>query len=351
VSRVTQAIAAAAPGDAVTNQAFAYDVLLREWGFETRIVAEHVHPSLAGRVRRLDGGGRAGLGGEPVILHLSIWSAAVRAALATPGPLALVYHNITPGDLLRPVSPDIAAECDRARQALPALRGRTDVVVADSSFNADELAAVGIDAEVVPLLLELDGPARPVRAEAGDPPTVLSVGRLAPSKRVEDAIGAFHLFQSVHAPRAELVLVGSEDGFAPYRAALGILVARLGVRGVRFAGRVSDAERDALYARADAYLCMSEHEGFCAPLVEAMAHGVPVVARRAGAVPETVGGGGIVVERDLPLVAEALAEVVSSPATRRGLAAGARRRLAELDPAVTARRLREVLAPVLWPDG
>jgi glycosyltransferase involved in cell wall biosynthesis len=128
-------------------------------------------------------------------------------------------------------------------------------------------------------------------------------------------------------------------------------VARLGVRGVRFAGRVPDAERDALYGRADAYLSMSEHEGFCAPLVEAMAHGVPVVARRAGAVPETIGGGGIVVERDLPLVAEALAEVVSSPATRRGLAAGARRRLAELDPAVTARRLREVLAPVLWPDA
>ena len=90
------------------------------------------------------------------------------------------------------------------------------------------------------------------------------------------------------------------------------------------------------------------HEGFCAPLIEALAHGVPVVANDAGAMPETLGGAGLVVDgSDLPLVAEALHELTSSPSTRELLYDAADRRLAELRPETLAPRIREALAPLL----
>lgn len=343
---VNQLIAAASPGDAVTDQALAWQRLLAGWGHRGEIVAEHVHPSLAGRVRRLQAGSSELLGSGALVLHYSVWSTTIEAALRAPGPLAVCYHNVTPGDLLRDANPTLAAACDRARESLPRLRGRARAIVADSAFNASELEAVGLSSRVVPLLLDTRRRTtmRPARAGGA---TLLSVGRIVPNKRVEDVIGAFHLYAGHRDPDARLVLVGSDAGFERYRVGLDRFVTRLGIDGVTFAGRVSDSERDDWYARADAYLCMSIHEGFCAPLVEAMASGVPIVARGAAAVPETVGRAAILVDGDLALAAEAVHEVVSSAPTRAGLNTAAAARLSELDAAIVAERLREALSPVI----
>ncbi|WP_217914363.1 glycosyltransferase [Miltoncostaea marina] len=344
MTTVRQLLAAAAPGDAVTGQALAWGELLGRWGHRCEIVAEHVHPDLTGRVRRLADAGDHGSG--PVILHLSIWSAVVPAALDAPGPLAVCYHNVTPGRLLRAHNAALADDCDRARAMLPAVAPRARAAVADSTFNARELTAAGCaGVAVVPLLLDL--PPAPPHRPAGRPPSIVSVGRIVPNKRLEDVIRAFALYQREHAPDARLTLVGGAGGFERYREALERFVPRTGAAGVRLTGWVPQEALEAAYREADAYLCMSEHEGFCAPLVEAMARGVPVVARDAGAVRETVGGAGLVIERDLPLAAEALHEVVASDATRRGLAAAAARRLRELDPESVGARLRSALAPVL----
>jgi glycosyltransferase involved in cell wall biosynthesis len=248
---------------------------------------------------------------------------------------------------LRAFNPEVAALCDRGRHAL-ARFARPKVLIADSSFNAEGLREAGLgEAAVVPLLLDV--PRRPPRRlEAQRHPTVLSVGRIVPNKRLEDVIKAFALYQRHRAPSASLVLVGSAVGFENYRRALERLVERVEVERVFLTGPISSQARDAWYGHADAYLSMSVHEGFCAPLVEAMAHGIPVVARGAGAVPETLGGAGIVLDgEDLPLVAEALNEVVSSTETRTGLAAAAAQRLAELRPEAVAPRIRAALAPLL----
>jgi glycosyltransferase involved in cell wall biosynthesis len=347
--RVVQAIAAAAPADAITGQALAWRRLLAGWGHDGEIVAEHVHPALRGEVLRLDAGGAEALRTGAVILRYSVWSGVVEPALAAPGPLVLWYHNVTPGELLRAWNPALAADCDRARAALSRIGARARALVADSAFNAAELAAAGAPgASVVPLLLPRPASA-PAPPSPGEGPWILSVGRIAPSKRLEDVIKVFALYQRHIEPGAGLALVGGADGFESYRDALRALARRVGARDVRFAGRLTDEERDALYRRAGAYLCMSAHEGFCAPLVEAMAHGVPVVARPAGAVAETVGGGGLVIEGGLPLMAEALHEVVSGPVTRTALRAGAAARLAELDPVAVADRGRRALAPILGP--
>jgi glycosyltransferase involved in cell wall biosynthesis len=347
IPAVHQILPAASPYDAITGQALAWQELLRRWGFTSEIVAEHVHVDLLGSVHRLDRGTRRLLDNGSVVLRYALWSATVEAALSVRGPVALCYHNITPGKLLREFNPAVADLCDRGRAALSMFKGRMDTVIADSSFNAAELRHAGVGhATVVPLLLDL--PHTVPRRRASRQPVVLTVGRLAPNKRLEDVIKSFTLYQRNRASAASLVIVGPEVGFERYRRALDALVARLGARNVQFTGAISGDARDAWYARADAYISMSVHEGFCAPVIEALAHGVPVVARGAGAVPETLGDAGIVLDgADLPLFAEGLHELASSRSTRSALYDAADRRLAELSPELLVPRIRAALGPLL----
>jgi glycosyltransferase involved in cell wall biosynthesis len=127
-----------------------------------------------------------------------------------------------------------------------------------------------------------------------------------------------------------------------------VLVERIGARRVFFTGAISSEARDTWYRRGDVYLSLSVHEGFCAPLIEALARGMPVVARNAGAMPETLGRAGLVLDDpDPPLVAEALHELASSRSTRNMLFDAAERRLEDLRPEVLAPRIRSALAPLL----
>ena len=151
-----QLLPAAVPYDAITGQAFAWRDLLRGWGHVSEIVADHVHPDLLGTVHRLDRRTRRLLNNGGLVLHYAAWSETVGTALRAKGPLALCYHNITPGELLRKFNPATADMCDRGRAVLGVFRGRVDALITPSSFNAAELRAAGVgEAAVVPLLLEV----------------------------------------------------------------------------------------------------------------------------------------------------------------------------------------------------
>ena len=153
---VHQLLPAAAPYDAITGQAFAWRELLRRWGWASEILAEHVHPDLYGSVHRLDRRTRRLLDNGSLILRYALWSPAIETALRAKRPVALCYHNITPGSLLREYNPAVADLCDLGRASLSIFKGRTRTVIADSSFNAAELRDAGIgEAMVVPLLLDL----------------------------------------------------------------------------------------------------------------------------------------------------------------------------------------------------
>lgn len=346
---VHQVIAAASPGDAVTDQALRWRDVLRGWGYASELVAEHVHPTLVREVHRLDGRGPRVLSGAAgLVLHYSIWGAAAEAALAHGAPMAVVYHNVTPPELLRAANPAVAAMCALGRERLADLAGRVTALIADSAFNARDLAEAGLgEAAVVPLLIRPVDPPDRVRPPDG-PPRMLSVGRIVPNKRLEDVVRVHALAQRAHDPAAELTLVGSWEGFEPYHRALAALPGQLGSGGVRLTGRVPDAQRDEAYERASVYVCMSVHEGFCLPLVEALQRGLPVVARAASAVPETLGAAGIVLpDDDLAVFAEAVVEVSRSEPLRAALAAAARERLAELAPERVVGMMRDALGPVL----
>ena len=343
---IHQLIPSAAPTDAVTEQAVAWRDALRRQGVASEIHAEHIHPAFAHDARPI-----ARFRPKPdegAILHYSIWSSVAERALELPPErLGLNYQNITPGHLLEEVNPIVAELCDRGRHELKRLAGKVGVLIAPSQFNALDLEDAGhTDVQIVPLILPVKTPP-PVRASVA--PTVLTVGRVVPSKRLEDAIRALAVLRQTLVSDAVLEIVGSWEGFESYRQSLDRFTARLGmVDAVIFHGRVSDAERDAIYSRAGVYLCMSEHEGFCAPLIEALSQGLPVVARSAGAVPETLGGAGLLLpDGDAALAAEVLAAVLTRHDVRAALHTRSEHRLADLAPELIEQRLLAALAPLL----
>jgi hypothetical protein len=122
---------------------------------------------------------------------------------------------------------------------------------------------------------------------------IIFVGRVIPNKKFEDVIRAFHAYRTRHNPRSRLLLAGSYSGFERYLAMLHSLIARLGTPDVHFLGHVSNEELSALYDVADLFLCASEHEGFCVPIIEAFYKRIPVLAYAATAVPATMDGGGV----------------------------------------------------------
>lgn len=176
------------------------------------------------------------------------------------------------------------------------------------------------------------------------------VGRVAPNKAQHDVVKAFAWYRRVFDAEASLTLVGGVSA-SSYWSALERFVDGLGLSGVvRLAGSVSEVELEGLYRSADVFVCLSEHEGFCVPLLEAMAHGVPVVALGAAAVPETLGDAGLVLGSKRPgLVAEAVARVVGDAGLRARLVAAGRRRLEDFSLARTRRTLLDALQPVLDP--
>jgi glycosyltransferase involved in cell wall biosynthesis len=233
-----------------------------------------------------------------LIHHFSIGSRASRTAYALPGRMALVYHNITPPEYFIGVHKDLVKQCFRGRRELMAYIERSDLALGDSEYNRQELEALGFPTTgvlpVVPDFSHLDVPPDDSLAAGFDDDwtNVMFVGRVIPNKKFEDVIRAFHVYRTRHNPRSRLLLVGSYSGFEAYLTLLTTLVAELGTPDVHFLGHVSNEQLSALYDIADLFLCASEHEGFCVPIIEAFHKGVPVLAYAATAVPATMDGAG-----------------------------------------------------------
>ncbi|HEY3727189.1 MAG TPA: glycosyltransferase [Solirubrobacteraceae bacterium] len=341
--RVVQVLCAAGPVDAVTNQALAYRALFQRWGWTGEDYAPvqaqgigrgAIRPLHELRPRR----------DELLVLHYSGYAAGIERVLSGCRRSLVVSHNITPPEYFWSSDPVEAVRCQLARGQLAELAQAAGALAGVSEFNAAELrGAGGRDAEVIPVLFDRralggrDGPAD------GAPPTILFVGRLVPHKRQDLVIRAFARFRQ-SAPDARLMLVGVP--LSPgYAATLAALADRLAPGAVTFEAELTAAELWRRYRAAHAFLCLSEHEGFCIPLLEAFHFGLPVIARDAGAVGEVVGDAGVLVdERDGPAtVAELLRIVVSDGELRGELASRGERRLAHYDYEQTAARLRETL--------
>jgi L-malate glycosyltransferase len=324
--RVHQVLATLGYGDAIGHEVLGIQRALRAGGYDSSICVETADPRLEDLTLDYRDMVGAVTPEDVLIHHFSIGSRASRTAYALPGRMVLVYHNITPPEYFIGVHKDLVKLCFRGRRELTAYIDRCELALGDSEYNRQELHHLGFKSTgvlpVVPDFSHLDVvPDRVLAREFDDGWTnLMFVGRVIPNKKFEDVIRAFHVYRARHNPRSRLLLVGSHSGFERYLEMLHALVGRLGTPDVHFLGHVSNEELTALYGVADLFLCASEHEGFCVPIVEAFHKGVPVVAFAATAVPATMDGAGVLYDtKDPGEIAKIVDAVLSDPAIEQAI--------------------------------
>lgn len=346
------------PGDAVTTHMLEIDRRLRAWGLETQVFAEHVAPSFR-QVALSDVELPPLLTADEAVLiyHYSIYSPNVRLFRAFQGRKMLVYHNITPGAFFRRWDPYQAWLCEMGRRALGTLSS-CPLALGDSEYNRSELVEAGFAPQrtgVLPIFVGLDSLDRVEpdgtllqRLRAGRTVNILSVGRIVPSKAIEEMIRVFYVYHRCINPDSRLLLVGSR--YLPaYDEQLAALVHALDIEdAVTMTGSVSPARLKTYYLAADLYLTTSYHEGFCMPLLESMHYGVPILAREAAAIPETLGQAGVLFARlGHGEVAEMAHLLVTDLNLRSQVVATQRARLRDFSPG----RVEQQLAAALHQIG
>lgn len=344
---VHQVLSGAGPFDAVTNEALAFRALFERWGWAGRDVAATRDPRVGRQVGEL-----RDLRAQPddvLLLHYSAYAPRIERVLALPNRKVLLSHNVTPARWLWGYDAMTAVQCALGEAQLARYVAGCEWFAADSAFNAADLRAAGAgEVTVLPVLAD------PARLGAPDPrprppgpPQLLFVGRLMPHKRQDEVIRAFALYRAEHAPDARLTLVGEPLNVA-YGARLHRLAERLAPGAVAFEGGLSPAELADRYRAAHAFVCLSEHEGFCIPVLEALHFGVPVVARARGAVPEIAGDAALMAgDDDLAVVAELIHLAVTEDDLRAELRRRGSARVAALAPAHTETGLKALIERVL----
>jgi glycosyltransferase involved in cell wall biosynthesis len=316
--RIHQVLATLGYGDAIGHEVLGIQRVRRAAGYESDIFVDTADQRVESMTRDYRELVDASDPENLFFHHFSIGSKASRTAFALPDRMALIYHNITPPEYFIGVHRTLARQCFRGRRELHAYVDRCDLALGDSEFNRQDLEGLGFKRTavlpVVPGFSHLDRePNRLVARDFDDDWTnIVFVGRVIPNKKIDDLIRFFHAYHTVFNPRSRLLIVGAQSGFERYLASLHQLTASLGTDNVEFIGHVSDEELVAFYDLADLFLCASEHEGFCVPLVEAFYMEVPVLAFAATAVPATMDGAGVLFESKDPLEVARLMDAIVS---------------------------------------
>jgi len=387
VSGIHQFVPIVHAGDAVGQHAMALRAALRDRGADSEVYVETRDPETARQTRMASDYPAAARPGDLLVYQFATVSDLAAWLVGRPEPLVVNYHNVTPASFFAPWDDALARHQVRARSELEAMAGRATLGVADSEWNRGDLDEAGFVATaVVPPIVALagerpeDGRSPDERPEGGRSPDErpedgrspderpedgpprrrgarwLAVGRLAPNKALEDTLTGFLAYRTRYDPAAELLVVG-KTVVPAYTTALRCYAAELGLAdAVRFAGRVTDAALAAAYQSADVLVVASEHEGFCLPAVEAMAGGLPVVAYSKGALPEVLGGAGVLLASKDPLtMAGAVHRVQTDRRWRQELVRAGRRRVGSLGLEDAGARLAELLLAVRdgrpWPDS
>jgi glycosyltransferase involved in cell wall biosynthesis len=348
---VNQWLPAAHRGDAIGDSARRVRDLLREMGHDSHIYALTIDDDMRGEVRSFaEADARQG---DVTIFHYALPSPMTDAFGTLPKGRVLQYHNITPAHFFAPYQPQVFRIAALGRQDLASLAGRTDLALGDSEYNRQELEQLGFTPSgVCPIALDLaritDAPRHPVLERLlGDGLTnFLFVGRMAPNKRIEDIVRLAEVYKRYIDANYRFIFVGRTEGIPRYYATVRALIAEFDMLPDRFLfpGAVPDWELAAYYRTASVYLSLSEHEGFCVPLLEAMAADVPVFAYESSAVPDTLGGAGVCWSpKDLEYAAELLGQLAFDPQLRAAVIARQRERLEDFSEAGLVARLRDVL--------
>ena len=360
MTAVHQFVPALLPRDATGDHTRALRDALRAAGWESDIYVEAAHDELRGEATYFEEYPDRARPGDVLLYQLGTSSPVAEFLLGRSEPLVLDYHNVTPESYYEGWEAHTAAKVALAREQVAALAPKAVLGIADSAFNALELDALGCPAtEVVPIIvdLHLDAGVDPGERERlarahGEATVLLFVGRISPNKAHQRLVEALYVYRRLYDPDARLHLVGPTVT-PDYAEAVFAFADELGLAGaVRHGEGLTEAQLAAWYEDADVFVCLSEHEGFCIPLLEAMRSGTPIVALDAGAVGETLGDAGLLLPTARPgTVAAAVDRVRRDPGLAATLVEAGERRLAGFAALATRQRFVDVLAGVVGADA
>ena len=348
---INQWVPAAHKGDAIGDSARRVRGLLRSMGHESELYALTIDDDLRHDVRPFTD--PAATQGQLTIFHYALPSPMTDAFASLGSGRILQYHNVTPASYFAPYDPSLFRLASLGRDELATLAGQVDLALGDSDFNRRELEALGFSRTgVFPIAVDTSRVTQPAERPALDAilddglVNFLFVGRIAPNKKIEDIIRLAEFYKRYVDAYYRFIFVGRFDVVPRYYSMIRALMTEYRFLNDRFlfTGSISDEELAVYYRHAAVYISMSEHEGFCVPLVEAMAADVPVLAYAAAAVPDTLGGAGVqFAPKDLEYAAELLGALAFDDDLRAQVIAGQRRRFADFGDARITRELTALL--------
>ena len=338
-------------GDAVGNDALAIHHCLLKAGYDSIIAASAVNEKITEKVFSPEE--LSGINDEDVIIyHLSTGHPLNETFHRLPGKKIIRYHNITPSEYFYGYDQKLVGNAAMGYRDLFALRNTPDHILAVSNFNLTGMREMDYkaDADIMPILIPFSDyeskPDEDVIKEMSDGRTnILFVGRIVPNKRQEQLIRAFYHYRKVYDESARLILAGNYGGMEPYYDSLVRYSDSLGLKdSVIYTGHVSFTGILAYYRTASALLCMSDHEGFCVPLVEAMYFDVPIIAKDSSAIAETMDGAGILLKDDDPAMAAAvLDKVIKNADLRNEIVESQKERLKDFSNEKIEKQLLELI--------
>lgn len=338
--------------DAIGENTLALQEGLIKLGYNSYIFCESREDELKDRVMPFKYYSQFSSPHNVLVIHYCFKTPLLRELLSLPDRKILVYHNITPAKFFENFSPRSAKESSQAREDLKMLIGKVELAVGVSKFNLLELQRLGFEnGAVIPILRNFKqnglfpDPAIIRKFKREGWANWLFVGRITPNKKQEDLIKTFYYYCKYINPHSRLVLVGNAEGMEFYLKYLQKLASYLGIRkNVVFTGSVSESELTAYYNVADLFIIMSEHEGFCVPVLEAIAAGIPVLAYDSSAIGETLGGCGVLLkEKKFPQISEMANYILRNPEFRKRLVEKQSERLQEFSSEKTLEKWEKLL--------
>lgn len=325
---IYQLLSTIAYGDAVSNDTIAMEKVIKRMGLHTRIYAESIVAPLDKKTALHVDELKNVKKDDIIIFHMSTGSRLNFDVAKYECRKIVVYHNITPAEYFKKNDKKFMDICQYGLQGACYLADKVDYCIADSKFNKNDLINMGYKSpiDVLPIIIPMtDYDKKPdkgiLKKYSDDYVNILFTGRIAPNKKQENLIAAFYYYNRLYNNKSRLILAGSFRYEDPYYIRLTEYTKKLGMgEDVVFTGHIKFNQILAYYNIADIFLCLSEHEGFCVPLVEAMKFKVPIIAYNQAAVPETMNYNGMILDDNNPqYVAACIDEMVKNQKLRENI--------------------------------
>lgn len=339
--------------DAIGNYTLEIKSIIESWGYKSEIFAQDIHPMLAHITKPLTKYHKYSSPENIVIFHFAIGSDVSQFVKMLPDKKILIYHNITPPHFFRGINDSLSQLVQRGRREIKELNTVTILALGDSEYNREELEGLGFkNTGVLPILIDFEKYARKPTQKILDKfndghSNLLFVGRISPNKKQEDIIKMFYFYKKHIDSKARLFLVGSYEGMERYYEQLAYLIKEFGLNDVFITGKVDFKDLLAYYKVADVFVSMSEHEGFCVPLLESMYFGIPIVAYNSTAIPYTLDESGVLFnQKRYEEVAEMCHMLISNRAVRGQIIDTQTKHLKTFEKTVIEKKLMEYIKQV-----